>query len=675
MRVRQLHQQTESGKSTDSADQMPAPTAMERAEHDSWMLSYDVTEHDLPYLQPLLQAAFTDWHQEIPPQASILQGELALYDYNGAWIRGDHGLVSSTSACEVAKRCLAGELSSNGEIHTDGVYMAALIQSRQNQFNIAVLVCRMSKQAKTAITSTTISSNKEQMAEQVEQARLVDSVVLEAWIHSLRTHFYRRFEYLFVRDMVHSQKIAEREAKRRDVLYHVVRHIHDRIDVDSVLVQIVSGVERLVTDAHIEVYLSQDHRSENPKVKTLLFKPWSDPLVLQAFMKGEMCYRASLENGKGAEVAYALSGKQGSYGVLKVVFPNTEPDASDVQLIQLIVETAGTAFENARLHEQANEVIQELRFINELTKRINQSLRLYDVFHDATHELLHVFRADFCMLLQVSEDKKQFEVVSCNMSEYDGAKLAVDDGLFGYMYSLREPIIMSDTGEHTQLQIKFFEQLQLRSLIAAPLFIGGEMVGIVLLADRRPHFFTYDGFKLLQMLATHIGLAIANATLHARVKHMANKDQLTGLYARHYLDKQISRQQNIDFCGSLIIVDIDHFKQINDTYGHQTGDKILHQVSEIIRSSIRETDIAARWGGEELAIYFPQLNAEQTVRVAERIRARVSQETDPKVTVSCGIAEWTWQDEKISVESLFYRADMALYEAKNGGRNQIRVSS
>lgn len=72
--------------------------------------------------------------------------------------------------------------------------------------------------------------------------------------------------------------------------------------------------------------------------------------------------------------------------MIKVSFPGMAPDPSDVQLIQLIVETAGTAFENARLHEQANEVIQELRFINDLTKRINQSLRLRDVFHDATHE-------------------------------------------------------------------------------------------------------------------------------------------------------------------------------------------------------------------------------------------------------------------------------------------------
>jgi diguanylate cyclase (GGDEF)-like protein len=99
----------------------------------------------------------------------------------------------------------------------------------------------------------------------------------------------------------------------------------------------------------------------------------------------------------------------------------------------------------------------------------------------------------------------------------------------------------------------------------------------------------------------------------------------------------------------------------------------LIQVSSIINASIRQGDIAARWGGEELAVYLPGIRAEQAYRIAERIRMYVEAETDPVVTVSCGVSEWTFENEKISVESLFYRADMALYEAKNNGRNCIFI--
>ncbi|MNC44277.1 putative diguanylate cyclase YdaM [compost metagenome] len=192
-----------------------------------------------------------------------------------------------------------------------------------------------------------------------------------------------------------------------------------------------------------------------------------------------------------------------------------------------------------------------------------------------------------------------------------------------------------------------------------------------MLTHRDPHFFSYDSYRLLQAMAGHIGLAVGNARLHAEVRRLANRDSLTGLYARHYLDEVIKDKQITEFCGSLIVVDIDQFKMVNDTYGHQKGDKILRQVSEIVKSSIRQGDIAARWGGEELAVYLPQLGVQQAVFVAERIRKRVMSETEPRVTVSCGIAEWSWTDDKVSVESLFYRADMALYEAKNNGRNQV----
>lgn len=109
-----------------------------------------------------------------------------------------------------------------------------------------------------------------------------------------------------------------------------------------------------------------------------------------------------------------------------------------------------------------------------------------------------------------------------------------------------------------------------------------------MLAHKDAHFFSYDSYRLLQAMAGHIGLAVGNARLHAEVRRLANRDSLTGLFARHYLDEEIQQRQSTDFCGTLIVVDIDQFKAVNDTYGHQKGDKILKQVSEIVKSSIRQ---------------------------------------------------------------------------------------
>jgi len=264
-------------------------------------------------------------------------------------------------------------------------------------------------------------------------------------------------------------------------------------------------------------------------------------------------------------------------------------------------------------------------------------------------------------------------VKSSNIPAMASEHFSPEYGFCGMIYRTKEPLIISDYWNTRVVTSKLMDNTGSRSLIAAPIFVDGEVVGVILVTHKIANFFSCDTYKLLQVMSTHIGLAVANASLHAEVRRMVITDTLTGLHARHYLNEQIQSRQRKDPFGSLILVDIDYFKRINDTYGHQVGDRILVQVSSIISSAIRQGDIAARWGGEELAVYLPGIRTEQALRIAERIRKQVAEETDPTVTVSCGVSEWTFDNEKISVESLFYRADMALYEAKNKGRNCIIV--
>jgi len=122
--------------------------------------------------------------------------------------------------------------------------------------------------------------------------------------------------------------------------------------------------------------------------------------------------------------------------------------------------------------------------------------------------------------------------------------------------------------------------------------------------------------------------------------------------------------------GTLILLDIDDFKNINDTYGHYVGDEVIVQIAEIIMENIDEKDIPTRWGGEEFAIYLPEKSLLEGVQLVETIRNQVIHETDPQVTFSCGIS--TWNMNKVnSVSDIFIRADKALYEAKSMGKNCI----
>lgn len=468
------------------------------------------------------------------------------------------------------------------------------------------------------------------------------------------------------------QKKLMAETRRRENLLQVVQELHSKIDTDVILAEIVTRVREFYPDALVDLFMTQDYRCATISVKPLRFMQGEDDLCTKAFIEGQLVIDKGKLDGE-YEMAVPLSGKQGVYGVLHLHKIKERFESEDIQLIKAFAESAGEAFEKAKLYEQSNLLVNELRLINELTKRLNRSLRLSEIYNFASAELINIFRADYCCILDFNKETNKFSVKASNLPEMYGENFESDYGFSGIVRNSKEPVIISDYKAKSNVKSKLMELTGCRSLIATPIVVNGEAQGIILVAHRYPSYFSYDNYKLLQVLAGHIGLALVNAVLHAEVKRMVVTDNLTKLYARHYLDEQVGKMQKKDFCGSLIVVDIDDFKQINDTYGHQIGDKTLIQVSQIIKTSIRNGDIPARWGGEELAIYLPQVTTEQAVQIAERIRTRVFTETDPQVTVSCGVSQWNWQDDKISVESLFYRSDMALYRAKHEGKNRIRI--
>jgi diguanylate cyclase (GGDEF)-like protein len=158
-------------------------------------------------------------------------------------------------------------------------------------------------------------------------------------------------------------------------------------------------------------------------------------------------------------------------------------------------------------------------------------------------------------------------------------------------------------------------------------------------------------------------------------EHNATHDKLTQIFNRFKFDElfKIEYQRSIRYKRplSIAILDIDHFKKINDTYGHLTGDKILQKLARKVRSSIRKTDIFARWGGEEFVILLDETKGEQALRMCEHLR-ELAKEPDshelPNITISIGLSELRFDESK---ESFLKRADEALYEAKNGGRDKV----
>ncbi|WP_127568197.1 sensor domain-containing diguanylate cyclase [Paenibacillus xylaniclasticus] len=618
-----------------------------------WYEGQDINKSDVPYLNALLKESFSDWVADSTGLPLLGQASIFLLSTDDQIIIDAAGLTYTDVGYEkLVRSAAAAALADNRPA-----------VSRQDEGDMAVAVPIMRRtddRLPFAVLAAAASHVDESLAAQLRSATF-----------HLRSCFYRRFERMFIADIMRQQRLSETEAHHRASLFAAAKRLYDGIDVGTVLSEMMQSLSSLYPESRIRLYLSQDHVNGDKRVKSLQFNHPSGNFVVKSFLEAKPAVRQS-DTGC-VDVVIPMAGKQAVYGVLRLVVRQEQWDDADLPALVLFADTAGNAFEHAKLYEQSNLLIAELRLINELTKRLSQSLKLKDVFHYTTSELLRIYNADCCSLLSYDKEQDRFLVMSSSLPSFENEQISSDYGFTGLVYRSQEPVIVSDYWQTNSIPSRWMEESGSRSLIAAPILVGSEVAGVILVGHRSPHYFSYDNFKLLQVLSSHIGLAMSNASLHAEVRRMVITDHLTGLSARHYLNDRIVRKQRKDRCGSLIVVDIDKFKEVNDSHGHLVGDRILIQVSEIIRSVIRDTDIAARWGGEEMAVYLPEIRKDQAFRVAERIRVQVESKTNPSVTVSCGVSEWTFEDNRISVESLFYRADMALYQAKKLGRNCISI--
>ncbi|MFD2116937.1 diguanylate cyclase [Paenibacillus yanchengensis] len=619
-----------------------------------WFVAEDLNHANELHMTGLLEESFSKWHSEII------------------------ALLANTTGVFVI-------LDKDGNIHTASDEFQSL---HMQEISVNALLKQTTLQA---ITNRHLTKNK-QLSWQVTAIPLVkrsdetvfavfaylsqvEEHLLEATVHAFALHyrscFYCMLEQSYTKRIAEQEQKVHHELKKREALLLASRHMSNQIDVSGVLGELLHSVEMLFDSSEAYLYLSQDHVHGDVRIRPLVFDMMTDNIITEAFLNGKTVHE-QLASGQ-LVCAVPLSGKQASYGILQIIVQTDRWNEEDLQIVRMLADMAGSAFENAKLYEQSNMLIKELRLINEMTKRLNQSLRLKDILHFAITEMLSIFQADFCCVMQLNKEKDTFEVMSSNVTTLSRQQYSINDGFTGIVYRTKEPLIISDYNNTATVASPLMERTKSRSLIASPIFVDGEVIGAILIAHRIANYFSYENYKLLQVISTHVGLAIVNASLHAEVRRMVITDNLTGLHARHYLNEQIQLKQRFDNYGSLILVDIDYFKQVNDTFGHQIGDQILIQVSDIVKTSIRSGDIAARWGGEELAVYLPMMRVSDAVTFAEIIRKQVEEQTNPQVTVSCGVSEWLSSHQKISVESLFYKADMALYEAKHEGRNRIVV--
>jgi diguanylate cyclase (GGDEF)-like protein len=460
----------------------------------------------------------------------------------------------------------------------------------------------------------------------------------------------------------------EQESRKNKTFFEMTKKIHSSIEVDQVLQMTYHTVHELYAHHEAYIWLSQDYHGSLPVKKLDFLKEESD-VNCQALVRGEtLIYQHQNKMG----ISSPLLGNQGTYGVLQLIHSSKEDLEQESAHISVLAETVGTALENAKLYQHSKSLINQLQLINEVSEQLSKTLNLEQNIDFMLSKVMETFTPEGIHFLSYVKGQNEYRMAQTSTPHLQDKTFTIKSHQFlKEIHESKESFIASDVEKQDCGIFGYVCDLSYRSLMIVPMIHNEQLEGMVILTHSLPDHFSYDNLRLLQTLIHHASFAYVNSSLHQEVNRMVITDNLTRLFARNYLDQELSLSQNKDLCGSFILIDIDNFKGVNDTYGHQVGDDILIQVSNVMKTSIRDTDIAARWGGEELAIYLPNVPLKKAIDIAGRIRERVSRETSPKITISCGISYWEQQDQVKSMAMLFQKADQSLYKAKHAGKNKV----
>lgn len=334
--------------------------------------------------------------------------------------------------------------------------------------------------------------------------------------------------------------------------------------------------------------------------------------------------------------------------------------------------------------------IRELAVLNDISSLLYTDLDERSVIETIVDKAKELIRSEFSAILLINGSPE-----SKRLSEFSVGKVSVFYTSIGdsttckpevkgiLMKALREGVTIRTNNIRSLSEFKGLPSdhpVNIQNILIIPLLLRHKIIGEIILANR----IGTDGFSeadedVLLTFGFHAAFALEKARLHQEVRQLATIDGLTGLYNhrafQERIETEIERARRFGSKVSLLMMDIDNFKRLNDTYGHSMGDEVLRRIGCKIVENIRNIDFAARYGGEEFTVVLPETNLEGAKITAERIREAIKDyrithgENLISVTVSIGVS--TYPDNASSRVDLIEKADAALYEAKRSGRDRV----
>jgi len=351
---------------------------------------------------------------------------------------------------------------------------------------------------------------------------------------------------------------------------------------------------------------------------------------------------------------------------------------SELRALGVGLEQASSALAEARLasQAQAEQLVARSKSQDEvlaLAREVSGSLNLRYVLRGVCKHASAIASESRVVVWMLDDDRRRLEPradsSAAELAPIGLEAIAVGEGLVGHASQYAAVRRADDDGAREEERL------------AVPMVVGARVVGVLEFAGPAVRDLSPDVVAVLEMMAIHAATAIEAARLHEHTSDLAMTDALTGLWNRRRLNIDLREECTVSLRYgrplAYLMVDIDHFKSYNDSFGHQAGDVALQAVAQSLNDGLRTSDHAYRYGGEEFALVLRETSTEDAMIFAERLRRVVEHRFDgpgePRpITVSVGVAGVS--EDVTSLDALVAAADQALYEAKRAGRNRVRLA-
>jgi diguanylate cyclase (GGDEF)-like protein len=349
----------------------------------------------------------------------------------------------------------------------------------------------------------------------------------------------------------------------------------------------------------------------------------------------------------------------------------------------------GTTATTATAFVQKRILSQQVVLLHELAMALTSSLDVEEVLQTIMSKVEQLLSPDTWSLLLVDEDASElsFQIVKGEGSErLKGVRFQMNQGIAGWVAMHGEAVVVPDVTADPRFwgEADEITQQKTHSLVCVPVVLQERTLGVIEILNFHGHrdFDEYD-MELLQALADYVAIALQNAFHMKKIHELTITDDLTGLFnSRQYhniLERELNRAKRYAFQFSLLFIDLDHFKQVNDTHGHLVGSGVLQEVGEVVKESLRDSDFGFRYGGDEFVLLLPHTDNAGAVLIGKRIQEKMAQKVfatghglELKVAASMGVASYPADAE--TKEDLVRLADEAMYHVKNTTRDGVAVA-